>query len=73
LEREEVEVAFAGEDDGDVFSVGRDGEVAGDAAVKDGIEVGLRDGNFVAGGGSGERRDGNPAKFGGFAFRSAFE
>lgn len=73
MQREEVEVAFAWEDDGEESAVGRDGEVAGDATMKDGIEVGLRDRNFVAGGGSGERRDRDPAKFGGFAFRSAFE
>ena len=72
LEGEEVEVAFAGEDDGEIFAVGGDGEVAGDDAVKDGTEVGLSDGNFVACGGSSEWWDRNPAEFSGFAFESAF-
>ena len=71
IEGEEVEVAFAGENDGEIFAVGSDGEVAGDAAVEDGIEVGLRDGDFMAGGWSRERRNVYPAHLGGFALGSA--
>ena len=49
FQRVKVEVAFAGEDDGEEAAVGGKSKVADDGAAENGIEIGLRNGNFVAG------------------------
>ena len=46
-EREDEEIAFAGNDDGEGAAVGRDGEIAEAEAVKDGNGLRLRDGNVM--------------------------
>ena len=47
-EREDEEVAFAGDDDGEGAAVGGDGEIAEGETVKDGNGLRLRDGNVMS-------------------------
>jgi hypothetical protein len=46
-EREDEEIAFAGDDDGEGAAVWSDGEIAEAEAVKDGNGLGLRHGNVM--------------------------
>ena len=70
---EELEVAFSGRDDSEEAGVGGESEVADTDAVKDGIEVGLDERDFVSSDGCGKGGNGNPAEFAGFPFDGAFE
>ncbi len=45
-EREDIEIALAGEDDGEEAAVGRDGEFAEREAVEDWLRRGLRGRGF---------------------------
>ena len=71
--REDEEVAFAGDDDGDGAAVGGDGEIAEAEAVKDGDRRRLRDGNFVICGNRGERRKFDPDEIARFFLQSALQ
>ena len=67
-EREDQEVAFARNDDGDGAAVRGDGEIAEAEAVKDGDGRRLRDGNFVICGNWRERRKVDPDEIAGLSF-----
>src|ERR1700687_2580663 len=72
-QREDEEIAFAGNDDGEGAAVGRDGEIAEAEAVKDGDGRGLRDRNFMVRGDRRERRKIDPDEIAGFFLEGAFE
>jgi len=73
LEGEDLEVAAAGEDDGEEAAVAGETEFADGDAVEKNARSGLGDGDGLARGVSSEGRDGKLGEVGGFLFDGAFE
>src|SRR5712664_3329300 len=71
-QREDEEIALAGDDDGEGAAVGSDGEIAEGEAVKDGSGLRMRDGNVMRRRG-GERGKIDPDEIAGFFLDGAFE
>src|SRR6266481_1450306 len=71
--REDEEVAFAGDDDGDGAAIGGDGKIAEAEAVKDGDGSRLRNGNFMICGNWRERGKVDPNEIAGFFVDSTLQ